>query len=139
MKKMIFSGCVILIFVSMVFVSYAAMTKEPISPTHLSDFKGKWEGWKTTTGQDLRAGLEIYNDSLPLKGKLTFDVQRRGAATTTNTSHFNEGTINNDGNLYIKWGQHYVELSLYKGDGKMKLEGDFRLAGSKGTMTFNKK
>jgi hypothetical protein len=119
------------------------MTKESQSPSNVSDLKGKWEGWRTgpvgATG--LRTDLEIYSDTLPVKGKLMFhDVKRRGMKDVAGevVQEFT-GTINENGNLLAKSGQNYFELSLYKGDGKMKLDGDFYLTGFKGTMTLNKK
>jgi len=143
MKGTIFLGCMGLLFALMVVVSYAAMTKESLSPNNVSDLKGKWEGWRTGAvgAAGLRTELEIYNDTLPLKGKITFhDVKRRGMKDAVGDfiQELN-GTITNDGNLYSKSGQNYVELSLYKGDGKMKLDGDFYFMGAKGTMTLNKK
>lgn len=140
MKKIIFLGVFIQIFILIGLASYAGMTREPISEGNLSDLKGKWEGWRTLAGtRDFRTELEIYNDTLPLKGKFIFhDVKRRGMTSGTNTMEFGEGTIK-DNNFYLKQGENYWELSLHKGDGKMKLEGDFYNKGARGTMTFNKK
>ena len=142
MKRIVFWGFFIQVFILMGLASYAAMTKEPISEGNLSDLKGKWEGWRTIeTRRDARTELEIDNDTLPLKGKFIFhDVKRPGkmSATGTETLEFDGGRIEN-GNLLLKRGQNYWELSLHKGDGKMKLEGDFFFRGAKGTMTFNKK
>jgi hypothetical protein len=44
-----------------------------------------------------------------------------------------------DSNLYIKRGQNNIELSLHKGDGKMKLEGYLFVEGYEGTITLYKK
>ena len=115
------------------------MTREPISEGNLSDLKGKWEGWRTITGRNFRTELEIYNDTLPLKGKFIFhEIQRKGMMSGTNTLEFKQGMIK-DNNLYLKQGQDYFEFSLHQGDGKMKLEGDFYSMGHKGTITLNKK
>lgn len=139
MKKIVFGGVFILIIL-VGLVSYAAMTKEPISESNLSDLKGNWEGWRTLTGGDFRTELVIDNDTLPLKGKFTFhDVKRKGKMSGTNDAEFKQGKIKNN-NFYLKWGgNNEVELSLHKGDGKMKLEGDLYFAGNRGTMTLNKK
>jgi hypothetical protein len=56
----------------------------------------------------------------------------------TYTLHFEQGTVK-DNNFYLKRGQDYFELSLHKGDGKMKLEGDFYSMGHNGTITVTKK
>ena len=140
MKRIIFSGCIILLLVSIVFVGYAEMQKIAISKDNLADLKGKWVGSRSgRTGTSLNTDLEISNDSLPVEGKITFyDVQRPGKARTTETTDF-KGKINDQGNLFFKGPNNEVELSLYKDDGKMKLEGNFYWFGSKGTMSFKKK
>jgi hypothetical protein len=139
MKKIIFWVFFIHISILIGLVSYAAMTKEPISENNLSDLKGKWEGWRTLTGGNFRTELEIDNDTLPLKGKFTFhDVKRKGKMSGTNTMDFGKGRIK-DNNFYVKKEENEIELSLHKGDGKMKLEGDFYFAGNRGTMSLNKK
>jgi hypothetical protein len=140
MKKIVFGGVFILIIL-IGLVSYAAMTKEPIAEGNLSDLKGKWDGWRTLMqGGDFRTELEIFNDTLPLKGKFIFhSVERRGKMSGTNDMEFKQGKIK-DNNFYLKWGgNNEVDLSLHKGDGKMKLDGDFYFAGNKGTMILNKK
>jgi len=101
--------------------------------------KGKWEGWRNISGRDLRTDLEIDNDTLPLKGKFIFhDAIRKGVMSGTNTMEFDQGSIK-DNNFYLKLRENYFELSLHKGGGKMKLEGDFYFAGNRGTMSLNKK
>lgn len=138
MKKIVFGGVFILIIL-VGLVGYAAMTKEPISESNLSDLKGKWEGWRTLTGGNLRTELEIDNDTLPLQGKFIYhDVKRQGKMSGTNTMGFKNGRIK-DNNFYVKRGETEIELSLHKGDGKMKLEGSFYFAGNRGTMELNKK
>jgi hypothetical protein len=140
MKKIIFGGVFILIILAGL-MSYAALIKEPISKDNLSDLKGNWEGWRSLTKGNFRTELEINNDTLPLKGKFTFhDVQRKGKMSGTNTMNFAKGKIK-DGNFYLKQkgGAIEVELSLHKGDGKMKLKGSFDLEGNRGTMDLDKK
>ena len=139
MKKLLSGGVMILTILAGL-VSYAAMTKEPISKSTLSDLKGKWEGWRTIEGaRDARTELEIYNDTLPLQGKLTLhDVRQKGTKSGTNEVEIEQGKIKDD-HFYFKRGNNEVELSLHKGDGKMKLEGDFQFYGAKGKMALNKK
>jgi hypothetical protein len=87
----------------------------------------------------LRTELEIDNDTLPLKGKFIFhDLQRKGKMSGIHTLEFNQGTIK-EGNLYLKHGQDSFGLALHKGDGKMKLEGDFNSMGYRGTISLDKK
>ena len=139
MKRMIFSWCIILVLASMVFVSYAKMEKTAISEGNLADLKGKWVGSRTVGMMTSNTDLEISNDSLPVQVKLIFyDVKKARKATTTEIKDF-KGKINDQGNLFHKGPDNEVELSLYKDDGKMKLEGTFYWFGSKGTMSFEKK
>jgi hypothetical protein len=141
MKRMIFSGCIILVFASMVLVSYAAMTKQPITVKDLPDLKGKWTGSRVGGGGTrLNTDLEISNDSLPVQGKFIFyDVVRPGQRGRTEIKEFKNGKINDQGNLLFTGPNIEVELSLYKDDGKMKLEGNYFWAGVKATMSFTKK
>jgi hypothetical protein len=140
MKKILFWGVFIQIFILIGLASYAAMARERISEGSLSDLKGNWEGWRTVKGRNFRTELEIYNDTLPLKGKFVFhEIQRKEKKMSgTYTLDFEQGTVK-DNNFYLKRGQDYFELSLHKGDGKMKLEGDFYSMGHKGTITVTKK
>jgi hypothetical protein len=139
MKKIVFWGVFIQICILIALVSSASMTREPISEGNLSDLNGKWKGWRTVSGGNYRTEMEIYNDTLPLKGKFIFyDLQRRKKLGQTVVLEFKQGMIK-DNNLYIKEGQNYFELSLYKDDGKMKLEGDFDSIGINGIITLNKK
>jgi hypothetical protein len=144
MKRMIFTGCAILVFASMILVSYADMTREPISTSNLSDLKGKWVGSRTLgPSTALNTEMEISNDSLPLQVKFIFhDVRRLGKSGTTEIRNF-KGKINDQGNLVVTGTNFEVELSLYKDEGKMKLEGNYSSLGGgkwggRGTMSFKK-
>ena len=139
MKRIILPWGFILLMISMALVSYAEMQKIGISEGNLADLKGKWVGSRTIgPGTVKNTDLEISNDSLPLQVKLIFyDVKKAGKAGTE-VKDFN-GKINDQGNLFHKGPNNEVELSLYKDDGKMKLEGTFYWFGSKGTMSFTKK
>ena len=140
MKRMIFSGCIVLVLASMVIVGYAEMQKIALSKGNLADLKGKWVGSRTIgPGTVKNTDLEISNDSLPVQCKLTFyNVRKAGKADTTEIRDF-KCKINDQGNLFFEGTNNEVELSLYKDDGKMKLEGNFYWFGSKGTMSFKKK
>jgi hypothetical protein len=138
---MIFSGCIILVFASMVFVSYAEMQKIALSKDNLADLKGKWEGSRDVGGRiGVSTDLEISNDTLPVEGKFTFyNVRKAGGKSDTTEVRGFKGKINDEGNLVFKGPNNEGELSLYKDDGKMKLEGHFYWSGSKGTMSLKKK
>ena len=136
MKKIVW-GVFIQFFTLIALASCASMPREPISEGNLSYLTGKWEGRRYVRQGTFRTEMEIYNDTLPLKGKLIFhEVKRKTGGTYT--WEFMQGMIK-DSNLYIKRGQNYFELSLHKGDGKMKLEGDLFVEGYEGTITLYKK
>ena len=140
MKRMIFSGCIVLVLASMVFVSYAEMQKIAVSEGNLADLKGKWVGTRSTgPGKTFNTDLEISNDSLPVQCKFRFyDMRKRGKASSEEIRDV-KGKINDQGNLFVKGPDNEVELSLYKDDGKMKLEGNFYWFGARGEMSFRKK
>jgi len=140
MKRIIFPWGVILLIISMALVSYAKMEKIAISESNLADLKGKWIGNRTVgTTVVKNTDLEITNDSLPLECKLTnYDVTFGYRSATTVSVDF-KGRINDQGNLLLKGPEIEVELSLYKDDGKMKLEGNYFWKGVRGTMSLKKK
>ena len=143
MKRIvIFSGCIILVLASIVFMSYGEMQKIAISIANLSGLKGNWVGSRTTgPGESRNTDLEISNDSLPLQCKFTLydfeNIQGRGKTKTLDRDL--KGKINEEGNLFVEAGNVTVELSLYDDGGKKKLEGNYFWGGRKGTMSFKKK
>ena len=144
MKRIIFPWGVILLIVSIALVSYAKMEKTAISKDNLADLKGKWIGSRFIgKGSPQNTDLEISNDSLPVQGQFIFyDMRKRGGrggTSDTVTIDFKKGKINDQGNLLIIGSGIEAELSLYKDDGKVKLEGNFFWTGAKGTMSFKKK
>ena len=140
MKRLIFLWGITLLIISMALVSYAEMQKIALSEGNLADLKGKWIGSRTVgPGTVKNTDLEISNDSLPLEVKIIFyDVKKGGKTMGTEIKDF-KGKINDQGNLFHQGPNNEVELSLYKDDGKMKLEGTYYWFGSKGTMSFKKK
>ena len=144
MKKIIFPWGVILLIISMALVSYAKMEKTAISKDNLADLKGKWIGSRFIgKGSPQNTDLEISNDSLPIQGQFIFyDMRKRGGrggTSDTVTIDFKKGKINDQGNLLIIGSGVEAELSLYKDDGEMKLDGNFSWGGVRGTMSFKKK
>ncbi len=141
MRRTALSWGVILLIISLALVSYAKMEKIAISKDNLADLKGNWIGSRMVgPGTRLNTDFEISNDSLPIQGKFIFyDVKRSGKASTTQIIDFKNGKINNEGNLLILGSNIEVDLSLYKDDGKMKLEGNYFWMGVKGTLSFKKK
>jgi hypothetical protein len=141
MRRMVLSWGIILLIISVALASYAKMEKIAISKDNLADLKGNWTGSRTIgTGERLNTDFEISSDGLPVQGKFTFyDIRRRGKTGTTQVIDFKKGKINDQGNLLIVNPNLEVELSLSKGDGKMKLEGNFSWAENRGTLSFEKK
>jgi len=141
MKKMIFSGCLIIVLASMVFVSCATMQKIAMSESNLAQLKGKWTGSRSPSqGLTLITDLEISNDSIPVQGKWIFhEVRIPDKPDATYVIDFKGGEINDKGNLSITDPAIKVELSLYKDDGKMWLMGSFSSPAGGGTMWLIKK
>jgi len=141
MSRMVLLWSVILLIISVAFLSYAKMEKTAISKDNLADLKGNWIGSRIVgPGTQLNTDFEISNDGLPVQGKFIFyDVKRAAKASTTQIIDFKNGKINDQGNLLIIGSNIEVELSLYKDDGKMKLEGNYFWMGVKGTLSFKKK
>jgi len=112
MKKIIW-GVFIQLLIAIALASCVSMPREPISEGNLSYLTGKWEGRRYVRQGTFRTEMEIYNYTLPLKGKIIWhDVKRKGSGTYS--WDFMQGMIK-DGKLYVKRGQNYSELSLYKG------------------------
>jgi hypothetical protein len=140
MKRIIFPLGAILLIISMALVSYAGWEKIAITKGNLAELKGEWTGSRTLgPATEKNTDLEISNDSLPVQGKITFYDVRKGRKVEKMEIRNFKGKINDQGNLYIKGPNNEVELSLYKENGKMKLEGNFYWFGAKGTMSFKKK
>jgi hypothetical protein len=116
------------------------MEKIAISEGNLQGLKEKWIGSRIGgSGMRLNTDLEISNDSLPVQGRFIFyDIMRGGRHGETQISNFKNGKINDQENSLITGSNIEVELSLYRDDGKTKLEGNFLWKGKKGTMSFKK-
>jgi hypothetical protein len=140
MKRIIFSGGIVLFLALIVIASYAEMQKIAISKGNLTELKGKWTGSRSPTpGQSWNSDLEISSDSLPVHAKFIFyNVRKRGKTDTTET-HELKGKINDKGNLLFEGRTLKVELSLHKDGDKMKLEGEYFASERHGTISFKKK
>ncbi len=131
----------LLVFILTAMTSYAIYTKKTITPADLPVLKGKWSGDRVvgTKPEKYLVDLEINNDKLPLKGKLTlYKVIRAGVKDRTEVIGLGKSEIK-DGNLVIKGDNIVFELSLYTEEGKMKLEGDYSFQDLKGTLSVYKK
>lgn len=115
--------------------------KVTMSPNDLSLLKGKWEGSRDITFDRLRSvdftEMEIFNDSIPLKGKMVIAFQ--GGSDTRRYS-FENGFIDANGNLSIELTEFIkINLSLYREGNKIKLDGSYKHKENMGKLTLYKK
>ncbi len=127
-----------LLLVSIVWMGCSSVKTKPttITKSNVCLLKGKWEGLTTFGGvaSNIRVPttLEIYNNTVPLKGKLTMHnlppavsnlfVPRPNTLSGNATIEFGDGNINERGNLVGKQGENYFELTLMMGP-KMRMDG----------------
>jgi hypothetical protein len=140
MKKDICHRIVVLLFVSAMLAGCASpviMTSNDV-PT----LKGKWVG-KTVFGSfgsaqvggEILTEMEIYNDILPIEGKITFlTLPRRvwddlpqgikgGPTGQGAVIPFKNGKLSDKGFFKLISGENTLTLNLYNEGGKLKLEG----------------
>jgi len=150
-KKVICLFGIGLLFVSMVMIGCATVQKTIITKSNLPTLIGKWEGW-TTFGSvetlSVMTTLEIYNDTIPVQGKITLihlpdsvafafpaDAKTAGDNAIIN---FPNGMISDQGTLISQSGQDFLEFTLFVGE-KIKMNGRFYYYGFRGTMHLTKK
>jgi hypothetical protein len=127
-----------------------------LTRNNLSILEGRWEGSAVFAGGvRTTATLDIYNNSLPLRGKVSIQNIPREAANIFPAgfegseweSYFDTGTITDGGGLMIRGrGGNFGEFSLIEGEskrsvleGESKLDGWFYLWGAKGATTLHKR
>lgn len=141
MKKLIRFVAVSLLLVSTMWMGCIFKNREPSAITHYNMFllKGKWEGFTTfgSVASSIRipTTMEIYNDNVPLKGKLTMHhvppavsnlfVPKPKTLSGDAIIEFADGTINERGNLAVKQGENYFEFPLWfvERGTKMRMDG----------------
>jgi hypothetical protein len=153
--------CFIAILLFLVGAIIAGCATIPTTPTVLTKdnlliLEGRWEGSAVfVRGIRTTIILNIYNDSLPLKGYVSIQNIPREAANTFPggfegsgwESYFDSGTITDKGSLLIKGrGENFGEFSLIESEskrslieGESKLDGWFHLWGAKGAATLHKR
>ena len=119
----------------------ASLPRAPVTPGDLPSFKGQWEGAREINWGRYRsydpAFMEVFNDSIPLKGKLTVLFME---GTDTRVFQFDNGTIDPEGNLVLPLGEDTrAVLSFHRGDGKLKLDGYYYFRNYIGRLTLDKK
>ncbi len=140
MEKLIRFVGISLLLVSTMCMGCFLRNKEPSTITNYNIFllKGKWEGF-TTFGSVVNTirvptTMEIYNGTVPLKGKLTMHnvppavfnlfVPKPKALSGDAAIEFGDGNINERGNFVVKQGENYFELALWFGEHGKKLRMD---------------
>lgn len=149
MKKTIGLVGMGLLLVSMVWVSCAPMPKTIITKGNLSALKGTWLGSMVTASNNTALlRLEIYNDTVPVQGKITLmnipqpiadyiPADEFPSGSKEAVIPFKNGKITDQGTLIGQTGMNFMELTYYAGE-KPKLNGWFYFYGLKGTVTVHK-
>lgn len=126
MKKMAILVVMALIFSCFLTFSVSVSAKEvPITEENLALLKGKWEGRLNYGGfkkADVPVVLEIINDTIPLKGKITLSFPAAGVAEVP----FENGIIEK-GKFLVKYedGKPWIKLRLDVKGEKIELLGDY--------------
>lgn len=130
---MIIGGFLVLFLV--LILGCATIPVKPLTQSDLPDLKGEWEGYYGGGNFRERIELEIFNEKL--EGKITF----HGTVPAGTVSMPFYGKVE-DGRLAYSWtysgSDNWMNLSFHKGDGKMKLEGEYRIRQWGGTMSLRK-
>ncbi len=158
MKKVLCLIAVLLLLVEAIIAGCATVptTTTILTRNNLPILEGRWEG-SAVFGEGVHntVTLDIYNDSLPLKGKVSIENITREAANIFPggfegsgwESYFDNGTITDKGGLIIQGrGGNFGEFSLIESEskrsvieGESKLDGWFYLWGAKGVTILHKR
>jgi hypothetical protein len=134
MKKKVLFG-VVTFLVPIALLTCATIPVKPLTQSDLPDLKGEWEGYYGGGNFRERIELEIFNENL--EGKAAF----YGTIPGGTVSFPFYGKIEN-GRLVYSWSysgnDNWMKLSFRKGDGKMKLEGEYQIRQWSGTMSLRK-
>jgi hypothetical protein len=121
----------------------ATVPVKPLSSNDLPLLKGEWGGTRELllgfTRTFAYVEMEIFNDTLPVKGKVVVYVREYGG-TEPRTYSFNDGTIDSEGNLIIKLPEeNLMKVSFYSGEGKKTLYGNWAHKDQPGKIVLHKK
>ena len=130
MKRMIIAGFLMLFLASI--IGCVTIPVKPITQDDLPDLKGKWKGFyrdriTPTYVQSIELEIEDIED-FKVKGKTTWSHADRPATSIPFVGKIENGRLIGG----------YINLSLRKGGGKMKLEGEYRIQQWEGTVSLNK-
>jgi hypothetical protein len=129
-----------------VFFLLGACATVPVKPIESSDLpllKGEWTGTRELILGDIRTfayvEMEIFNDALPVKGKVVIYV-RDYTGSEPRTYSFDDGAIDPNGKLIIRLPEdNLMELSFYSSESTKTLYGSFSHKAQPGTIVLYKK
>ena len=129
-----------------VFFLLGACATVPVKPLTSSDLpvlKGEWTGTRELilgfTRTFAYVEMEIFNDSLPVRGKVVIYV-REYTGSESRTYPFDDGVIDPNGKLIIRLPEdNLMELSFYSGESTKRLEGSFSHKDQPGKIVLHKK
>ncbi len=139
MKRMIVFAVMLVLAISLGEIS-SIYAEEEVPMIDGSLLMGKWEGTRDMKMNiyPVPSSLEVFNDSVPLRGVLT----NYGRGTTIRP--FENGIIK-DGKLFVQWDkEQWIRLAMYKSGRTTQLRGEFLWRESRaiiyeGTFQFKKK
>ena len=139
MKRLMIASLAVLFLLG----ACATVPVRPITSSDLPDLKGKWEGTREIVLNFLRtfsfAQLEIYNDTVPVKGKLTLYIPEY-TGNEVRTYPFENGQLDQTGKLIIDLPEtNRMELLFSSGETKKTLYGSFMHGRQLGKITLIKK
>ncbi len=142
MKKII---CLLAVALMVASVAFAA-AKMKIAASDLPGLKGTWTGmlsWGVMGAANSPAKLEILNDAVPVKAKITISnipdaiSSQLGLMGGTSVFESDEGVITTQGTLMWTGPQkNFLEVSMKS---EKKLNGWYYFRGVKGDISLNKK
>jgi len=123
------------------FGSCASIPKKSLTTADLTNLKGRWEGTREIildrTPVQSYMEMEIFNDSLPLRGEVKVEMiyEKKMAVYP-----FENGIINDQSNLSIPLAEDLsLDLSYHPTEGKNRLQGDYLTKRTHGVVILDKK
>ena len=144
MKKIVCIAVAVLMIATIVY----AQKKIAFTPNDLPGLKGTWKGMLSLgqeTGMSSPATLEIMNDAVPLKAKITVEnvppqvAQGIGIMSGQNVSESDSGKITTQGTILFPGAVTGNFISISKTGSKDKISIWYMFNVMQGTGTFTKK
>jgi hypothetical protein len=133
MGKMLNRGYTVLFLSLVVLVSCTTLPVKPITQADLPDLKGEWKGFYDDRGGTYTQPIELTILGEELNGSWTWHHANRPSETYPFRGKIENGRIK-----VFHPGAGQINLSLRKGEGKMKLEGDYQFERAQGAIHLNK-